>query len=173
MHAEINARNAHGEREQQRRPADLFVAAEEHRKRGRHCRGHMARGEAFVTFGVLAEHFPILLENAAVVRIRAGPGDERFKADVCYQSADGKREQHRCAVPPRFAEKHQRDREQDEEDTALTEERNEREERGEEPPGGDVELMDRGCDRFVKAREGRIQPQRQSRELHKPDSFFF
>ena len=105
VHAEINARNAHGEREQQRRPADPFVAAEKHRKRGRHCRGHMARGEALVAFGMLTEHFPILLENAAVVRIRAWPGDERFKADVCYQSADGKREQHRCAVPPRFAEK--------------------------------------------------------------------
>ena len=75
---------------------------------------------------MLAEHFPILLENAAVVRIWARPGDKRFKADVCYQSAYGKREQHRCAVPPRFAEKHQNDREQDEEDAALAEERDER-----------------------------------------------
>ena len=95
VHAEINARNAHGEREQQRRPADLLLPRRNTASEAAIAAVIWPEGKLLSLSVCLPSISQYCWKNAAVVRIRAGPGDERFKADVCYQSADGKREQHR------------------------------------------------------------------------------
>ena len=90
----INTRKPHEHREYVRKPAHALVAYHKdccHRSEGG-CR--MPGGEALVTFHILPDKQPELIENAAFIGVWARSGYQNLQNAVCKQCADGDAEEH-------------------------------------------------------------------------------
>ena len=91
----------------------------------------MPGGEALVTFHVLPDEQPELIENAAFIGVWARSGYQNLQNAVCKQCADGDAEEHCRAEAAGFLKQHQGNGQQNENYTVMPEEGDELKKRSE------------------------------------------
>ena len=170
---EVYAGKPHKYRKDVRRPAHTLIA--DHEYGGHRCEGGggVTGGEALVALNVLPDQQPELVENAAIVRIRARPRYEHLKDAVREYCPDGDAEEHGRTETAGPFEQHQRDGQQDEDDAVMAKERDELEKRREEIACPEIEIMYCGSYALVKAREHGVDPERSCGSLHENSPFSF
>ena len=170
MHAQIDPRHAHEEREKESRPADSTPAAEKHGGGRRHRGGHVSGGEALVALGVTAQHDPVFFIYAALPGIGSRPRYKRLDREVGDQRSDGDGQQHGGAVTPCGTKHHQRERQQNEKDAALAHVGDQREKRREKAGRKLIKPVYGDGRPLVKPCEGGVEPKRGCCHFHKRTS---
>ena len=170
MHAQVDPRHAHEEREKESRPADFTPAAEKHGGGRRHRGGHVSGGEALVALGVTAQHDPVFFIYAALPGIGSRPRYKRLDREVGDQRSDGDGQQHGGAVTPCGTKHHQRERQQNEKDAALAHVGDQREKRREKAGRKLIKPVYGDGRPLVKPCEGGVEPKRGCCHFHKRTS---